>query len=185
MKALSVGRWIDAWPMISKRPSSTHALFVTPTPTPDGGIPTNGALCLCRPVMRECVLILALSALVGCSAPHAGSCRAWSEDRQSLASQTASFQPGSSTLNAEAKAKVAVVARYMTTNPVVAVRIEGHGDGRGTDTQNYELGERRAQALRAGLVQLGVDFTRLDTRACSAPPTKWRCADFVLLIPPQ
>ena len=149
---------------------------------------------LFRSVMRECVAILVLSALVGCRAPHATACRAWSEDRPALANQTASFEPANSTLSAEAKAKVALVASYMTTNPVVAVRIEGHGDGRGTDRQNYELGDKRAEALREELVRLGVDSARLDTRACgkkarsdlhlSAPPTKWRCADFVLLTPP-
>jgi outer membrane protein OmpA-like peptidoglycan-associated protein len=146
--------------------------------------------------MRECVAILLASALVGCRAPNASSCGAWLEDRQPLASQAASFEPASSTLSAEAKAKVAVVAYYMTTNSVVAVRIEGHGDGRGTDRQNYDLGEKRAEALREELVRLGVDSARLDTRACgkkarndhphiSAPPTKWQCADFVLLVPPQ
>lgn len=136
-------------------------------------------------VMRRGVALLVLAALAGCRAPQATSCRAWSEDRQPLASQTVGFDPACSTLNAEAKAKVAVVAHYMTANPVVAVRIEGHGDGRGTDTQNYELGERRAQASRAELVQLGVESARLDTRACVTPRTKWQCADFVLLIPPQ
>ena len=170
------------------------------------GVDAAGASCLhsdalgpapLRPsVMRECVAMLVVSTLVGCRAPHAATCRAWSEDRQALANQTVSFEPASSTPSAEAKAKVAVVAYYMTTNPVVAVRIEGHGDGRGTDRQNYELGEKRAEALREELVGLGVDSARLDTRACgkkarnghphlSAPPTKWRCADFVLLIPPQ
>jgi hypothetical protein len=157
---------------------------------------TLGPPCLSAFVMRECVAILVFSALVGCRAPHASSCRAWSEDRQPLANQAASFEPASSTLSAEAKAKLAAVAYYMTTNRIVAVRIEGHGDGQGTDRQNYELGEKRAEALREELVRLGVDSARLDTRACgkkarndrpylSAPPTKWRCADFVLLVPPQ
>ncbi len=149
-----------------------------------------------RIVMRECVLILALSALVGCTAPHAGTCRAWSEDRQSLAKQTTYFQPVNSTLSAEAKANVVAVAHYMETNPIVAVRIEGHGDGQGTDRQNYELGDRRAEALREELLQLRVDPARVDAIACGkkprsdrayvpGAPRKWCRAEFVVLLPPQ
>jgi outer membrane protein OmpA-like peptidoglycan-associated protein len=147
-------------------------------------------------VMRECVLILALSALVGCSAPRAGSCRAWSENRQSLANQATYFQPANSTVSAEARASIAEVASYMRTNPSVAVRVEGHGDGRGTERQNYELGDRRAEALREELVRLGVDPARIDTVACGrspqsdrayvpGAPRKWHCAEFVVLLPPQ
>ena len=147
--------------------------------------------------MRECLLILILSALVGCRAPDVTACRAWSEDRHALADLTVGFAPADSSLSAEAKAKVRRVASYMTTttNAIVAVRIEGHGDGTGTDRRNYELGDRRAEAVRGELVRLGVDPVLLDTRACgkkarrdpilSPPPIKWRCADFVLLIRPQ
>jgi peptidoglycan-associated lipoprotein len=152
--------------------------------------------------MRKLLLAATLLVLTGCIAPSRqgkeveGSAPIvdppWSEDRICLAEQTVYFPLGVSELSA--KAKVAVVACYMTTNPVVAVRIEGHGDDRGTEKRNYELGESRAEALREELVRLGVDSARLDTRACgkkvrrdpdlSPAPMKWHCADFVVLVPP-
>ena len=147
-------------------------------------------------VMRECVLILAVAALVGCSAPRAGTCRAWSEDRQSLANQTTYFETANSTLSAEARSNVVAVAHYMEASPIVAVRIEGHGDGGGTDWYNYELGDRRAEALREELLQLRVDPARVDAIACGkkprsdrayvpGAPRKWCRAEFVVLLPPQ
>ena len=145
-------------------------------------------------VMREYLLILSLSALMGCSAPHATASGVWSEDRQALAKQTTLFDPASSTLNAEARTNAAAVAHYMKTNTGVAVRIEGHGDGEGTEAQNLKLASGRAQALREELLREGVDAARVDTKACgkkvrkdpylSPAPRKCRCADFVLLVPP-
>ncbi len=148
--------------------------------------------------MRECAIILFLAsvALAGCTTPQAGSCRAWSEDRQSLAGQAIYFEPTSSTLTAEAEGKAAEVAYYMKTNPAVALRIEGHGDGRGTEKRSLELGDRRAEALRERLLQLQIDPARVDTWACGRSPhsdrayvpgmpRKWCRAEFVVLVPPQ
>ncbi len=41
--------------------------------------------------------------------------------------------------------------------------IEGHCDERGTEEYNLALGDRRAQAVKAYLVQLGVDPNRMET----------------------
>ena len=58
-----------------------------------------------------------------------------------------------------ASANVEVLKR----NPSWAVTIEGHCDDRGTAEYNLALGERRAEALRAYFVSLGVPTTRLKT----------------------
>jgi peptidoglycan-associated lipoprotein len=54
-------------------------------------------------------------------------------------------------------------AQYLTDNPDMMVVIEGHCDERGTEAYNLSLGERRAEAVKNFLVNLGVDLGRLNT----------------------
>ena len=58
--------------------------------------------------------------------------------------------------------KVEAVANMLksTTNKL---RIEGHADERGTAEYNRALGEKRAKAVMAKLVLLGIDAGRIDT----------------------
>lgn len=55
--------------------------------------------------------------------------------------------------------KVAV----MRANPEVRLRIEGHTDERGSIEYNVALGQRRAEAARAFLVNYGIASNRLET----------------------
>ena len=43
------------------------------------------------------------------------------------------------------------------------LRLEGHADERGTVEYNLALGERRAEAARAYLIDLGIDPDRMTT----------------------
>jgi peptidoglycan-associated lipoprotein len=54
-------------------------------------------------------------------------------------------------------------AQYLTNNPNVMAVIEGHCDERGTEAYNLSLGERRAEAVKNFLINLGVDSGRLNT----------------------
>ncbi len=54
-------------------------------------------------------------------------------------------------------------AQYLFENADFAVEIQGHCDERGTPEYNLALGERRALAVRAYLIQSGVDASRLYT----------------------
>jgi peptidoglycan-associated lipoprotein len=56
-------------------------------------------------------------------------------------------------------AQVAWLQRY----PSVTVRIEGNADERGTREYNLALGARRAESVRAYLVERGVSAGRIDT----------------------
>lgn len=56
-------------------------------------------------------------------------------------------------------AQVAWLQRY----PSVTVRIEGNADERGTREYNLALGARRAESIRAYLVERGVSAGRIDT----------------------
>ncbi len=59
--------------------------------------------------------------------------------------------------------KIEKVAAYMRSNPGVGVIVEGHCDERGSREYNMALGERRALAVRAYLIGLGVSGDDIQT----------------------
>ena len=76
---------------------------------------------------------------------------------------TVHFGYDKSSLDAEAKKEIAQNADWMKKNTGVKVQIEGHCDARGTIEYNVALGERRANAVKAYMVSLGVAADRLST----------------------
>ena len=66
-------------------------------------------------------------------------------------------------LTDDAKATLDELGQALKANPQFAVTIEGHADERGTVEYNLALAEQRAQAVKAYLVALGVDASRVDT----------------------
>ena len=54
-------------------------------------------------------------------------------------------------------------AEFLRENSVVSLVIEGHCDERGTAEYNLALGERRALAAKAFLMDLGISSSRLST----------------------
>jgi peptidoglycan-associated lipoprotein len=67
------------------------------------------------------------------------------------------------TLTAEARSTLTNNAGYLREMSGLKVTIEGHCDERGTVEYNLALGQRRADAARSYLVNLGVDGGRLST----------------------
>jgi peptidoglycan-associated lipoprotein len=61
--------------------------------------------------------------------------------------------------------KVAGAADYLKRNSGLAIVVEGHCDERGSREYNLSLGERRALAVRAYLIGLGVPAQRIHTRS--------------------
>lgn len=61
------------------------------------------------------------------------------------------------------RASLEANAKWLLSNPKVAVAIEGHADERGTNEYNLALGERRVRAIKQFLGALGVDAGRLST----------------------
>lgn len=65
-------------------------------------------------------------------------------------------------LTDEAKEVLADNARVLKNNSKVRILIEGHCDERGTVEYNLALGERRAQAARDYLLELGIPASRIS-----------------------
>ena len=73
------------------------------------------------------------------------------------------FEYDSASLSESARKILKQKASYLDHNKNVNVIIEGHCDERGTIEYNIALGERRAQAAKSYLVDLGVSAARLKT----------------------
>lgn len=79
------------------------------------------------------------------------------------ASRTIYFDFDSSEIRSEFAGIIAANARRMAGSPMLRVRLEGHTDERGSREYNVALGERRAQAVRRGLMLQGVADGQLTT----------------------
>ncbi len=91
------------------------------------------------------------------------------EERQRMAARNAFtnediyFEFDSSALLPMAQDLLAQKAEYLRAMPGLSVTIEGHCDDRGTDAYNMALGERRAQAVKDFLVNMGISGPQLNT----------------------
>ena len=72
------------------------------------------------------------------------------------------FEYDKSALTSSAKQTLAQNAEWMKSRAGTNVQIEGHCDSRGSIEYNLSLGERRAQAVKAYLVSIGVSAARLS-----------------------
>ena len=83
--------------------------------------------------------------------------------REAFLNEDIYFEFDSAALLPMAQDLLSQKARYLRTMPGMSVIIEGHCDDRGTDAYNMALGERRAQAVKDFLVDLGISAPRLET----------------------
>jgi len=75
---------------------------------------------------------------------------------------TVQFGYDKSSLDSGAKKGIATNVEWMKKNAAAKVQIEGHCDSRGTIEYNVALGERRANAVKAYMVSLGIPANRLS-----------------------
>jgi peptidoglycan-associated lipoprotein len=73
------------------------------------------------------------------------------------------FSTDSSELSIESQQTLVNQAKWLKQYPDNGIIIEGHADERGTREYNIALGARRAQAVRAFLVQQGINAARIRT----------------------
>jgi len=65
-------------------------------------------------------------------------------------------------------------AAYLSANPNIKIRLEGHADERGSREYNLALGERRAEAVKRMLNILGVYDNQLQTLSYGEEnPSAW------------
>lgn len=71
------------------------------------------------------------------------------------------FRSGGAELTPESADSLREVADLLTANPSARIRVEGHTDSRGAKETNLALSRDRADAVRSGLLKLGVGEDRL------------------------
>lgn len=75
------------------------------------------------------------------------------------------FDYDSSQVRASERAKIEAVASQLRRNDGQTIVVEGHSDERGSNEYNMALGERRALAVRAYLIGLGIPADRIQTKS--------------------
>jgi peptidoglycan-associated lipoprotein len=82
------------------------------------------------------------------------------------------FEFDAATLTKEAQDKLAVVADILVKHQELTVRIEGNCDERGSEQYNLALGQRRAEAGKKYLDQLGVKEKQITAISFGAEKPK-------------
>jgi peptidoglycan-associated lipoprotein len=82
--------------------------------------------------------------------------------RTAFINENIHFAFNSSVLTEQARQILEEKAKYLRTNPGIAVTVEGHCDERGTDAYNVALGQRRAESTKNFLAFLGISADRLN-----------------------
>lgn len=75
------------------------------------------------------------------------------------------FSTGQARLQPEGNRSMTKLAEFLQRNPDRRAAIEGYTDSVGTNAYNQDLSDRRAHAVMAALVQMGVSPDRLTTQA--------------------
>ena len=82
-------------------------------------------------------------------------------DTQPVILQNIFFKTGSSELLPESTTEIDLLYQLLLKNPSVGIRITGHTDNVGSDTDNLKLSTTRAQAVVSALVNKGIPKEKL------------------------
>jgi OOP family OmpA-OmpF porin len=74
------------------------------------------------------------------------------------------FSSGKSDIKPESMGVINKIVELMNQHPEVNFSIEGHTDSDGDETLNQTLSEKRAEAVKAEFVRLGISDNRLETK---------------------
>ena len=133
--------------------------------------------------MSTVAILALLGALFGCSATRkesdrdvvsgkgkrAGlnggnsSLRPWEIEGNPLYNRIVYFDFDKSDVRNDARELITKHSAFLSKNPSIRVRLEGHADERGSREYNIGLGERRAQAVRRLMLFQGVTDRQLES----------------------
>lgn len=74
------------------------------------------------------------------------------------------FKSGETNLAEGAQTSLAEVVELLQTEPSKKIRVEGHTDSSGEAATNAELSQKRADAVRQALIDLGIDGDRITSK---------------------
>lgn len=77
--------------------------------------------------------------------------------------KTVFFDYDTATLTSAEKAKLEGNVAWMKQNSSSKLTVEGHCDQRGSNEYNLALGERRANAVKQAMIQMGISSNRITT----------------------
>ncbi|MFL5813271.1 MAG: OmpA family protein [Bdellovibrionia bacterium] len=86
-----------------------------------------------------------------------------SDEGKAMGLQTVHFAFDSFALDTPSKEVLKNNASIMKNNPGLKIQIEGHTDARGGVQYNIALGEKRANAVRGYLTDMGINGDRVST----------------------
>lgn len=75
------------------------------------------------------------------------------------------FTEGSADFGTRARVGLEAQANWLKRNPGVSIIVEGHADDGGSRDFNHELSRRRAEAVKAKLVEFGIEPHRIEVLA--------------------
>jgi len=74
------------------------------------------------------------------------------------------FDVDKATIKPESMGTLNQIKRILTQNPDLKFEVDGHTDNTGAAAHNLTLSQQRAAAVKAELVSMGIDATRLTTK---------------------
>ncbi|MGQ0712675.1 MAG: OmpA family protein [Gemmatimonadaceae bacterium] len=113
-------------------------------------------------VTRDSAARVASAATVTTPEPGGGE-RALSEAEMRTMSQQIYFPFNSAHLTSASRALLREKAAILERNPALTLTLTGHADARGAADYNQRLSERRAAAVRAFLIEAGIEEERLTS----------------------